>query len=111
MIQIATWTRIRTAYAYRHEPEYLRLVATYFWRMLLCIGVIIIAGAVWYGAFQLFSVLEDVGNRSAKAYSSGTETSILDRAKLQATLDIFAERRAQYESLKANPSTVADPSR
>lgn len=109
--KIDTWTRIRTAYAYRHEPEYLRLLASYFWNMLLWMATIITAGVVLYGSLQLVSVFEDAGNRSVKAPAVGTEAPILDRAQLQATLNIFNERRAQYEGLKANPPDVTDPSR
>lgn len=109
--KIDTWTRIRTAYSYRHEPEYLRLLASYFWNMLLWMATIITACVVLYGSFQLTSVFEDTGNRSAKAPAVGTEAPILDRAQLQATLNTFTERQARYESLKANPPAIADPSR
>ncbi|KKW44609.1 MAG: hypothetical protein UY94_C0019G0019 [Parcubacteria group bacterium GW2011_GWA2_56_21] len=110
-LKIDTWTRIRTAYSYRHEPEYLRMVAAYVWNALLWTGTVIVAGAALYGASQLFSILEDAGNRSAKAYSAGTEAPILDRTQLQAILNIFTERQTQYELLKTSPPTVADPSR
>ena len=106
-----TWTRIRTAYSYRHEPEYLRLLAAYVWNTLLWMSAAIIVCAVLYGTSQLFSVFEDAAKRSAKASSAGTETPILDRTQLQATLNIFTERQTQYESLKANPPVAADPSR
>jgi hypothetical protein len=110
-LNIGAWTRIRTAYAYRQEPEHLRELAAYFWRILLCTGAVIIACAAWYGAFRLSSVLEGAENRSAKAYSSGTGTSLLDRTQLQATLDNFTERGIEYERLKTNPPAIADPSR
>ena len=109
--KIDTWTRIRTAYAYRHEPEYLRLLASYFWSMLLWTGTVIIAAVIVYGIFQLFSVFEDAGNRSTKTSAVGTEAPILDRAQLQATLKTFIERQAQYELLRTSSPNIADPSR
>lgn len=102
--------RVAEAYAYRHEPEYLRILTESYWRAILCFSALIVVCSAAFGAFQLFSVLDTGADPGVAPLSRDRETT-LDRAQLQATLDGLAARQVNYSFLKTHPPKAADPSR
>jgi len=95
-------------WAYRHEPEYLRKLVDAYWFVLLVLSAGIIVFALLFGALKLFTVLNE--EEGTTLLSSGGNVPF-NRAELEMTLEGFAAREANYESLKKNPPRVTDPSK
>jgi len=104
------WAHTRDLWGYRHEPERLRILADFYWRVLLVLAVSIVVGAALYGGMKLLTALGS-GEGEITLSPSGGGGAVLNRADLQATLEGFATRQAQYEFLKKNAPKIADPSK
>ena len=102
------WKRLRDAWGYRHEPERLRVLAGTYWRFLLFIAACIIVSVTLYGGTKFFAAHGNSGDSDFTPTGGG---NILKPAELQAVLDGFVAREVQYESLKKNRPSIADPSR
>ena len=97
--------------AYRHEPECKRAFADFYWRILLYIASIITLAALAFGIWELSAVLEDWGAADAGAAASVKPVPALNKTQLQDTLEKFQSRARHFESLRASPPEIADPSR
>lgn len=97
-------------WAYRHEPEYIRKLVDTYWFTLLLLSVGVTIGALLYGGAKLLEVRGEAEGGDTFSPSEGGGT-LLDRAKLDSTLEGFSAREANYESLKKNPPKITDPSR
>ena len=104
----STWTRVSDTWSYRSEPERLRVLIEAYWRVLLGTAGVIVVCTVLYSFINLISALSR-GNGEPTLSPGGPAT--LDRASLHAGLGAFAERETNYEFLKKNPPTIADPSK
>ena len=104
------WARIRNTYSYRHEPGCVRVLAESFWRAVLLTLTLVVIGAIAYGGYALLTVFADVSNIE-NALASRAPVPALNRTQLQATIDGFATRQANYDFLKTHPPKVVDPSK
>ncbi len=97
---------LRNAYAYRHEPEQMRLLAILYWRGLLGFSLILFACALLLGVY----VFAYVGSVQAPVKQDGASAALLDRAALESVLEAFDARATAYGSLKT-ATPIADPSK
>lgn len=102
------WGRMRDTWQYRHEPEKLRMLADAYWRALLFVAVLILAGLILYAGLKFYSMFVEP---EANPLLSGGGVILLDKADLQETVEGFQNRQAKYEFLKRNPPKIADPSK
>ncbi|MBI2612948.1 hypothetical protein HYW59_04050 [Candidatus Kaiserbacteria bacterium] len=102
------WGSIRDTWQYRHEPEKLRTLADAYWRILLFIAVLVLAGLIFYAGLKFYSVF---AGEEENPLLSGGGGIFLNPADLQMTMEGFDHRRAAYESFKRNPPKIADPSK
>jgi hypothetical protein len=99
----------RDIYAARHEPEGLRRLADFYWRGVLSLAFLIAACAILYGVWNILNVLNDL---SAAPDTSASPPPPLDRTQLDATLNGFEARQAQFNALETTPGpTIPDPSK
>ncbi|MEK9154350.1 MAG: hypothetical protein AAB798_02675 [Patescibacteria group bacterium] len=105
----STLMRVRDAWSNRNEPEHLRILLESYWRALLGMAGILIACAILYSAFNLFSVLSR--GKNVPALSPDEGLVVFDNQGLETTLDGFVTRETNYEFLKKNPPKIFDPSR
>jgi hypothetical protein len=104
------FSRIRTVYANRSEPEYAHAFADLYWRTLLSLACIVVIGACVYGALLFSSVLSELA-ASSPVRASATAAPPFDMTKLNTVLSRFAARQSAFESLQsATAPTVTDPS-
>ena len=103
--------RLQTIYMHRYEPEYAHAFADLYWRSLLILACVVIAGACAYGAIEFFGALPQSDANASAATSGISGGSNLDRTELDATLSGFAAREARFKSLQAGAiPPVVDPS-
>ena len=105
---VGLWSRVRVLWEYRHEPEYLRVLANTFWQVLLSVVTFIIVCAALYGGLKLYALLWP--RESGIVLQRGGAGVVLNRGELQAALDGFAGKKEQYEVLKTHRPQIADPS-
>ena len=102
---------LREAYAHRDEPEHFRVLTRIYWKAVLLATACMVVLVVVYGLWQLIILMRaPVEDPSAPSVSTSA-TSLLDPTELEKTVNSFIERGTRYESLRANPPTVPDPSR
>ena len=104
------WERLREAYANRHEPERAYVLASAYWRILLCIAAFIIFLSVCYGLWKIVSLV-DVFGEEAQVLTPGRGALTPRLEALDATIAGFEDRQAEYESKKGIVPQIADPSR
>lgn len=102
------WGHIRDTWQYRHEPEKLRTLADVYWRTLLFVAVLVLAGLMFYAGLKFYSMF--VEPEENPLLSSGG-IILLNKADLQEAVEAFQNRQAKYEFLKRNPPKITDPSR
>ena len=102
---------IRDAYAHKHRPECVRVLADFYWRALLSIALVIIILSAGYGISELSSVMGGSGGALAQDASVSQPAPKLDKMQLQNTLSAFREREARFNSLKAGMQRIPYPSR
>jgi hypothetical protein len=101
--------RVRDLYAYRYEPERLRMLAHIYWRTVLAGSCLVLVCAFAYGVWTLDAVLAQV---EGAATSVGAKPSLpLDRVKLRTAIDAYEIRAARLDALSDDFSPIADPSR
>ncbi|MDO8562046.1 MAG: hypothetical protein Q7S05_04465 [bacterium] len=102
-------TSVRDMYAYRHEPERMREFAEFYWRVLLLVASVMVILVITFGIMEASAVLE---LRGVSEGGGGISQPIpkLDKAKLKNTLYEFQSRQERFESLKAQPPEIKDPS-
>ncbi|MDP2665416.1 MAG: hypothetical protein Q8P23_02060 [bacterium] len=94
-------TRMSDLYAYRHEPEHVRALASMWWRILLGAALVAIVLIATYAAFE-YARATNAAAGSAEV-APGALPSI-SRDALQRALTDFEARTAQFENLKSGAS-------
>jgi hypothetical protein len=103
--------RIQAIYVHRYEPEYARAFADLYWRALLTLACIVVAGAGAYSAVEFFGALPTSDANSIVATTDISGGPSLDLVKLEATLNGFAARQATFKSLQSGAiPPIGDPS-
>lgn len=104
-------TGLIDAYVHRHRPECVRVLADFYWRVLLSVSLGILLIAVGYGTAKLSSVIGE--SDSVLSQSAGTTQPVanLSKAQLQDTLAAFSEREARFNALKTAAQKISDPAR
>ena len=102
---------IRDAYAHKHRPECVRVLADFYWRALSSIALVIIVLSAGYGISELSSVIGNNASAPARDADTAQPAPKLDKMQLQNTLSAFREREARFNSLKAGMQRIPDPSR
>lgn len=98
--------RIREIYTARHEPENVRHIADFLWRIMLVISSIAFVGILAYGAWEFIAVMEAL---YAPPPARAVPAPPLDRASLESALAQFEAREAAFAAT-SSAATVPDPS-
>lgn len=96
--------RLKDAYAARHEPEALRILAQGYWAFLLTFSSICAVCAIAYGTWEFFRLPERDESLSVRPRQAFTKSD------LQALLKKYDERAAAFEARRIAPVSVKDPS-
>ena len=103
------WRSITETLRNRHEPEEIRRLSDLYWYTLLIAAFLVLVLVFLYGTWVLIRVLHDLG---AAPDTSPPPPPALNRAALNATVQEFETRQAEFENLKkASPPPITDPSR
>lgn len=100
---------IRDMYAYRREPERVRSLAVLYWRLVLSAAALVVVLSLGYGAFQLFSILQETNALDAGGTTVRSALA-LDQKQLESALAAFTARGNRFEALKTNALAIPDPS-
>ncbi|MDO8521702.1 MAG: hypothetical protein Q7S08_00230 [bacterium] len=100
---------IRDAYAHKHRPECVRVLADFYWRVLLSIALVILLLSLGYGILELSAVIGE--GAVAQKTDVIQPAPKLNKTQLQNTLNAFVEREARFNALKTAAQRIADPSR
>jgi hypothetical protein len=103
------WHTLRDFYAARHEPENMRPLAEWYWRVLLTIGFFALVFVVVYGVWEFYGVMRKLTAGANRKHSE--IPSLLNRKDLVDTLAAFEARVAEFEAVKKEKGSVVDPSR
>jgi hypothetical protein len=98
--------KIRDAYAARHEPEAARVLATFFWAILMTFTVVICILVIGYGAWEFTRPLAS-GDGSSVTVGA---RKVLSRSDIQKVLEALEARAGLFEERRAAPIPVRDPS-
>jgi hypothetical protein len=104
-----TWARLLALYRARYEPENLRPLADMYWRTMLSLMLISVAGVVAFGVWEFVAVVENLA--SGQNNDNSTPPVVLNRSQLETTLSIYGARQAQFQAAQSALVTVADPSK
>ncbi len=107
MKQLFAFGTLRSAFSDIVEPENMRLIVVSFWRFLMVVLVLITAATLWngYASFQTASAVFD-------AYvPTTTSKAPFSKSGLDASVAVFGNRAALYQTLVASPITDTDPSK
>lgn len=96
--------KFRELLAARHEPEAYRRLARGYWMFLVALCALASAAGIAMGAREFMNGVTQEGKPEVRAQTS------LSKTQLQEVLDGFRGRVEKYESLRAAPRTVRDPS-
>lgn len=102
---------IREAYAYRHEPECTRMLADFYWRILMSVALAILFLSLVYGVIKLSAVIEENDKIFAQSINTTQPAPKLNKTQLQDTLTAFREREDRFNALKSGAQKIPDPSR
>lgn len=104
------WKAVAGAYAERFEPEGVRLLLSWYWRMLLVASLLAVVAAVGFGVWSVAHVMRLV---SPVPETIKLPAPAFDRAALDELVGAFAHRQDMFTRLisEGATTTVADPSR
>lgn len=105
----SVFASLRAVYEARYEPENIRPLVEWYWRVLLTGSLLGIIGVLAYGATEFFGVLGNLND--AQSVSRGTPPLILNRAQLADTLTKHKTRLDALEAAKGQQQQFADPSK
>jgi hypothetical protein len=105
-VSIPVVARVSEAYHTRTEPESLVTLARWSWRLLIAIVFIADMIAIGWGIASLMSALSSFQSDQKPQHVAAPA---FDRATLSSTLDAFAARTKNYESLKSARLPLTDP--
>lgn len=100
---------IAEAYAQRHQPEGIRVLAYVYWYTLLGAGALFFIAVSFFGYWEFAKVAQT--ENDVAPVSKASARALLKKEDIENVLKSFDERRAQHESLRSNPPQIADPSR
>jgi len=104
----STDINIRNAYMYRHRPECVRVLADFYWRILLSLALVIALLSLVYGIHILSGVNE---SGLSQLTSIILPVPKFNKTQLQNTLTTFKDRESKFNYLKTAPQKIPDPSR
>ena len=107
MKQFTALLTFKTALSDVLEPENMRILATVFWRILVFVALMFIAGSVYYG----FGTYQSTLSALDASASPGSARALFSRADLDAVVASFDSRALQYGALSIVPFTDEDPSK
>ena len=97
--------KLRDAYAARHEPEAIRVLARIYWAFLITGFTLTVAAAVGYGVWEFFRMPQaDAGLSGVRAQAAFSKAQLLE------LLEKFDERAAAFEERLTAPVQARDPS-
>lgn len=103
------WSAMRSFYESRHEPEYMRPLAEWYWRVLLTTALFALIIIVLQGVWGFYGVMRKLS--AGDTVRPTRHVDPLSRKDLSAMLQRMSEREAAYESAKRGRPSVSDPSR
>jgi hypothetical protein len=99
---------MKQTWDFREEPENLRVLGVYLWRILLVFALLALVCAGWLGLQELNAVTQ--AENVTQTHSA--PPAPLDPNMLQAQLTVFAARQQAYQSVSSAPlPQVDDPSK
>ena len=101
------FAQLRAAYANKTSPEGLQLLARVYWRLILAAGFFVIVVSIALGALQLLAVLGMLGTTPSQ---DAALPVLIDKAKLEKTLEVYELRKNRFDFLQTSTSTFPDPS-
>lgn len=90
----------------RHDPGCERALMERYWDLLLSLCGIVLISAVAFALWSIVSPWEPEANPAAVSQDS---VDTLRREQIQAVLDLYEQRKLQFEKAKSEPVRVADP--
>jgi|GEM_PF-1469956 len=97
--------KLKDAYAARHEPEAIRLLARMYWAFLIVGLSLTVVTVISYGIWEFFRMpVVDAGISGMRPQAAFT------RAQLQELLEKFDARAAKFEERMTAPVSARDPS-
>jgi hypothetical protein len=97
--------KLKDAYAARHEPEAIRLLARMYWSFLIVGLALTVTTAIAFGVWEFFRMpAPDSGTSGMRPQTAFT------RAQLQELLEKFDARAARFEERMTAPVSAKDPS-
>ena len=103
------WQTLLDIFEARHEPEKMRPLAEWYWRILLTIALFALAAVMVYGVWEFYGVMRKL---AAGANRKHSETPVLlNRKELTELLAAYSARTNAFDAAKAARASIADPSR
>ena len=96
--------QIKDAFAARSEPEGERLLARFYWAILISFLTFVMVISVAYGAWEFMQTPR------ADILSGVQPTSALNRADIEKVLQGFDDRAKRFQDRLVAPIGVKDPS-
>ncbi|OHB18799.1 MAG: hypothetical protein A2854_02955 [Parcubacteria group bacterium RIFCSPHIGHO2_01_FULL_56_18] len=97
--------KLKDAYAARHEPEAIRLLARAYWAFLILGLTFTVITVISYGVWEFFRMpTVDAGTSGMRPQTAFT------RAQLQELLDKFDARAEKFQERMTAPVSAKDPS-
>lgn len=96
---------LRDLYSARHEPENMRPLAEVYWRLLLMIGLVMVALVIAYGIWEFVGVMNNLSSTDPSKPASAT----LNRSQLQNVLTSNRERQQRFATPQV--TGITDPSK
>lgn len=103
------WNTLRAFYDARHEPENMRPLAEWYWRVLLTASLLAICGILIYGTLGFVGVLRKLS--AGELRRRETPPEVLSKKMLTDFLVAVDARQDAFESAKRSVTSVGDPSR
>jgi len=98
--------KVKDAFAARHEPEAARVLGEIFWAFLVLALTVATLGSVAFGVREF---LKPLTVDEEPSVSVGARKGVT-KAELVKILEAFDARAKEYESRRAAPVPVKDPS-
>jgi hypothetical protein len=97
--------KLRDAYAARHEPEAIRVLARFYWAFLIVVFTVLVIASVAFGIWEFFRMpTMDGGLGGVRPQSAFT------KAQLQELLEKFDARAEKFQDRMTAPVLTKDPS-
>lgn len=97
--------KIRDAYAARHEPEALRILARTYWAFLIVGFILTVLIAISFGVWEFFRM-----PTTDESLSRVRPQTAFTKAQLQGLLDKFDARATKFQERMTAPVQTRDPS-